>query len=60
MAELHVVKKKKSPLPWILLALLVLGIIAYLLLRTDSGVTNTAAPAADSAINYDTAGQAAP
>jgi len=30
MAELDVVRKKKSPLPWILLALLVIAIIAFL------------------------------
>lgn len=33
MAEIHVQPKKKSPLPWILLGLLILAIIAFFLLR---------------------------
>ncbi len=31
MAELDVVRKKKSPLPWILLGLLLLALVAFLI-----------------------------
>lgn len=45
MAELNVVRKKKSPLPWIILALLVLGLLAWLLLRNSDTVTTIPATA---------------
>ena len=60
MAELHVVKKRKSPFPWILLLLLVLGLLAYFLLRNDTGVTRDATTVQDSTLTYDTSRQGAP
>jgi hypothetical protein len=61
MADINIQRKKSSPSPWllILLALLVLGGIAWYLLRTDSGPTNqapptppdTATPAADTTLS---------
>jgi hypothetical protein len=58
MAELHVQKKRSSPLPWILLALLILGIVGYLVWRNsnkaetvpgtnDTITTQTVPPAGD-------------
>ncbi|GAA4338766.1 hypothetical protein [Flaviaesturariibacter amylovorans] len=46
MAELLVQRKKKSALPWILLALIILGIIGYLLWRNQQGAAS-AAPVGD-------------
>ncbi|RYY95084.1 MAG: hypothetical protein EOO11_16580 [Chitinophagaceae bacterium] len=47
MAELLVQRKKKSVWPWILLALIVLGIIGYLVWRNQQGAAaNHTAPAA--------------
>lgn len=56
MAELDVVRKKKSPLPWILLALLLVALVAFLVwnnsndadtaetpVTTDTSVSNNAA-----------------
>ena len=53
MAELNVVRKKKSPFPWILLALVVLGIIAYLVFRNNDVVPDSMEQAADSTISYE-------
>jgi len=57
MAELDVQRKKSNPWPWIILALLILGIIGYLVWRnsndnnagtTDTTMTDTAfTPAPD-------------
>ena len=48
MADINIQRKKSSPSPWLLivLALLVLGGVAWYLLRTDTGVTEqpSAAP----------------
>jgi len=45
MAELDVQRKKKSPLPWILLIVAILAILAYFLLNNDKEVTDgTVAP----------------
>lgn len=52
MAELNVVRKKKSPLPWVLLALLVLGLLAWLLLRSGDTVITTGPAAADTTGTY--------
>jgi len=44
MADLDVQRKKKSPLPWILLGLLLLAIVAYFLWnrnRVDKDMTPT-------------------
>lgn len=62
MAELNVVRKKKSPLPWILLVLLVLAIIAFLMFRDsdDTVVGNEVQQGADTTITYDTTGTSAP
>ncbi len=60
MAELHVVKKKGSPLPWIVLALLLLGLIAYLLLRNNATTPDGTAVQADSTISYDSSRQSTP
>lgn len=61
MAELNVVRKKKSPLPWILLALIILGIIGYLVWRNSEGIDTIGAPTtADTTIRYDTANTPAP
>ncbi|SHI30871.1 Phospholipase_D-nuclease N-terminal [Hymenobacter daecheongensis DSM 21074] len=49
MAEINIQRKKSSPSPWllVLLALAVLGLIAYFFLRSDTGPSPTpAAPAA--------------
>jgi hypothetical protein len=61
MAELLVQRKKRSVLPWIVLALLVLGIIGYLVWKnsqvaphTDANpatTTNSNAPAPDNGAN---------
>jgi F0F1-type ATP synthase assembly protein I len=60
MAELNVVKKRKSPLPWILLALLLLGLIAYLFLRNSAATPDDNGVRQDSTISYDSSGQNAP
>ncbi len=60
MAELHVVKKKKSPLLWVLLALLILGLIAYLLLRNEAATPDATPARADSAMGYDSSRPSAP
>lgn len=45
MAELDVQRKKKSPLPWILLILAILAVLAFLLLNNNKDVTDeTVAP----------------
>jgi hypothetical protein len=49
MAELDVVRKKKSPLLWILLALLVIAIIGYLIWNSSNQAATATTPAA-----YDT------
>jgi hypothetical protein len=57
MAQLDVQKKKSNPLPWILLALLVLGIIGYLIWRNSNNADDTVAPATyDSTNRTDTGG----
>jgi hypothetical protein len=60
MAELNVVRKKKSPLPWILLAVLLLGLIAYLFLRNSAATTTGTTQQEDSTISYDSSRQSAP
>jgi uncharacterized protein HemX len=40
MAELYVERKKKSPVLWILLALIILGVIGYLLWANQDKLTN--------------------
>lgn len=55
MADLDVVKKRKSPLPWIILALIIVALLAFLLLNNndepaaittpDAAYDSTAAPA---------------
>ena len=46
MAELDVQRKKKSPLPWILLIVAILAVLAYFLLNNKDEVNNeTIAPA---------------
>lgn len=50
MAELDVVKKKKSPLPWIILILIVLALLAFLLVnRSDDNAAVTPGAAYDTA-----------
>jgi cytoskeletal protein RodZ len=61
MAELLVQRKKKSALPWIVLALIVLGIIGYLVWKntqvapqthaSPATTTNSNAPAPDNGAN---------
>lgn len=60
MAELNVVRKKKSPLPWILLALVILGILAYLLLRQAEPDTTVAPTTTDTGYTYDSVNSPAP
>ena len=49
MAELDVQKKKSSPLPWILLIIAVLAVLAYFLLNNDKNETvDAVTPAYDS------------
>jgi hypothetical protein len=58
MAELLVQRKKKSALPWIILALLVLAVIGYLVWKnnqvapaTDTKTTTTTNAAPDNGAN---------
>ena len=44
MADLDVQRKKKSPLPWILLVLLIVALIAYLLWRNRDKIDNATDP----------------
>ena len=44
MAELDVQRKKKSPLPWILLIIAILAILAYFLTRNNDVVDEGPAP----------------
>ncbi len=44
MAELDVVRKKKSPLPWILLGLLLLALVAFLIWNNSRDGEVTPAP----------------
>lgn len=53
MAELNVVRKKKSPWPWILLALVILAVLAYLLFRNNDVVPDNVEQKADSAVSYE-------
>jgi hypothetical protein len=57
MAELNVVKKRKSPLPWILLAVLLLGLIAYLLLRNSADTPEGSTVQQDSTLSYNGSSQ---
>lgn len=60
MAELNVVRKKKSPLPWILIALVVLGLLAYFLLRDAAPDTAVSPTTTDTGYTYDSANSPAP
>jgi len=44
MAELDVQRKKGSPLPWIILIIAVLAVLAYFLLNRDNDVVNEPVP----------------
>ena len=50
MAELDVQRKKKSPLPWILLIIAILAVLAYFLLNNN----NDAADEGVAPVTYDT------
>lgn len=56
MANIDVQKKKSNPLPLILLALLVLGIIGYLVWRNNNGVAgdDVATPAVTDSVERST------
>jgi lipopolysaccharide export system protein LptC len=48
MAELLVQRKKRSPLPWVILALLILAIVGYLIWRNQHVSSDTTpAPVSD-------------
>ncbi|HEY0060378.1 MAG TPA: hypothetical protein VGB56_14670 [Flavisolibacter sp.] len=49
MAELDVQRKKKSPLPWILLIIAILAVLAYFLLNNN----NDAAEEGVAPVTYD-------
>ena len=49
MAELDVQRKKKSPLPWILLIIAILAVLAYFLLNNN----NDAAEEVVAPVTYD-------
>ncbi len=49
MADLDVQRKKKSPLPWILIGLLLLAILAYFLWNRNR--ENNTAPATYDSVN---------
>ena len=51
MAELDVQRKKKSPLPWILLIIAVLAVLAYFLLNNNN---NDAVDDGVAPVTYDT------
>lgn len=56
MAELDVVRKKKSPLPWILLGLLLLALVAFLIWNNTRDTAVEGAPVTDTTTyNTDTA-----
>ena len=57
MAELHVVKKKRSLLLWVLLLLFVLGLIAYLLLGNRAAAPGSSPVQQDSMLRYDSSRQ---
>jgi hypothetical protein len=44
MADLDVQRKKSSPLPWIILILVALALLAFFLIRNNDGELNTTAP----------------
>jgi hypothetical protein len=44
MAELDVQRKKASPLPWIILILVALALLAFFLIRNNDGELNTTVP----------------
>jgi len=44
MAELLVQKKKRSVWPWVLVALLIAALVAFMLLRNDTPATNDSIP----------------
>jgi lipopolysaccharide export system protein LptC len=44
MADLDVQRKKSSPLPWIILMLVALALLAFFLIRNNDGELNTTAP----------------
>ena len=54
MAELDVVRKKKSPLPWILLGLLLLALVAFLIWNNTRDNTVEGAPVSDTTYNTNT------
>ena len=55
MADLDVQRKKKSPLPWILLALIILAVVAFLLWNNRDEIDNATTPVAtDTTITMDT------
>lgn len=56
MANIDVQKKKSNPLPLILIALLVLGIIGYLVWRNgaNDGAENRTAPLTTDSVNRST------
>lgn len=56
MADLDVVRKKKSPLPWILLGLLLVALVAFLIWNNTRDNTVDGAPVTDTTTyNTDTA-----
>jgi hypothetical protein len=61
MAELDVVRKKKSVFPWVLLGLLLLGLVAYLVWNNTRDNDAAAAPAVTDSTNVvDTTGTTGP
>ena len=55
MADLDVQRKKKSPLPWILLALLILALVAFLIWNNRDSIDNATDPVTtDTTIATDT------
>lgn len=56
MANIDVQKKKSNPLPLILLALLVLGMVGYLVWRNNNGVAgdDVATPVVTDSVNRTT------
>ena len=55
MADLDVQRKKNSPLPWILLALLILALVAFLLWNNRDKIDNATDPVTnDTIITTDT------
>ncbi len=51
MADLDVQRKKKSPLPWILIGLLLLAVVAYFLWNRNREIDNNMAPTTYDSVN---------